>query len=550
MKRLSFKDCFHCSLAFGLLFFASSESFADQAEQAPGRTMARQATKTTQIWITTDHSKHEILQQAFTSGPEVTKACLACHSEAAAQFHKTIHWTWLDPNVDPQERIGKAGLSVNNFCISIHGNEPRCTSCHAGYGWADKSFDFADPTKVDCLVCHEQTGTYQKFPAGAGNPVPEPTVFKGNGKEYFPPDWNKVAQSVGRPTRKNCGVCHFLGGGGDAVKHGDLDTSLMKPDKQLDVHMGVDGQNFDCVRCHSTTLHNIAGRTYSTPAAMERKSLVEDDLVSKITCESCHTSRPHKPGEKPNDHTDKVACQSCHIPEFARVNPTKLWWDWSQAGKKKDGKPYAVKGPLGKPVYDSKKGDFLWAKSVKPEYFWYNGSINAITAKDMINPGQTVQINWPVGNQADQNSRIAPFKVHRGKQPYDKINKTLLIARLFGKKGSGAYWGDWDWKTAFTSGMEKAGLNFSGEFDWVETSYVFPITHMVAPKAKSLTCTECHSKTNSRLANLTGFYMPGRDGSKVITFAGWATVFGSLAGVLVHALGRIFTNGRNGRKEK
>ena len=27
------------------------------------------------------------------------------------------------------------------------------------------------------------------------------------------------------------------------------------------------------------------------------------------------------------DHTDKVACQSCHIPEFARVNPTKVSWD-------------------------------------------------------------------------------------------------------------------------------------------------------------------------------------------------------------------------------
>ena len=53
-----------------------------------------------------------------------------------------------------------------------------------------------------------------------------------------------------------------------------------------------------------------------------------------------------------------------------------------------------------------------------------------------------------------------------------------------------------------------------GEFDFVETTYVFPITHMVAPKEKSLSCTECHSKTDSRLANLKGFYMPGRDGNK------------------------------------
>ena len=29
-----------------------------------------------------------------------------------------------------------------------------------------------------------------------------------------------------------------------------------------------------------------------------------------------------------------------------------------------------------------------------------------------------------------------------------------------------------------------------GEFDFIETNYVFPITHMVAPKVKSLSCTE------------------------------------------------------------
>ena len=312
--------------------------------QAPGRTMAQQATKERQIWITADHSRHAILQNEFNSGPEVTKACLSCHELAAGQFHKTIHWTWLDPNVPAEERIGKAGHSINNFCINLNGNEPRCTSCHAGYGWRDSSFNFNDEAAVDCLVCHEQTGTYKKFPTGAGNPVQKPTVFKGNNKTYNPPDWNAVAQSVGRPTRTNCGTCHFYGGGGDGVKHGDIDSSLAKPNKALDVHMGLDGQNFDCVRCHTTTLHNIAGRTYATPAATHRKSLIEDDLASKIMCESCHSSTPHKPGVKANDHTDKVACQSCHIPEFARVNATKMAWDWSKAGQKKDGKPLTLKG--------------------------------------------------------------------------------------------------------------------------------------------------------------------------------------------------------------
>jgi len=84
-------------------------------EQAPGRELAKQATKSKGVWITSDHNKHEILNQDFTSGPEVTKACLSCHTEAAIQFHKTIHWTWMDPNTEESAKLGKGGLSINNF---------------------------------------------------------------------------------------------------------------------------------------------------------------------------------------------------------------------------------------------------------------------------------------------------------------------------------------------------------------------------------------------------------------------------------------------------
>ena len=85
------------------------------SDQAPGRVMAQQAVKEKKLWITADHSKHEVLKQEFKSGPEVTKACLTCHSEAATQFHKTIHWTWLDPATAESHVLGKGGLSINNF---------------------------------------------------------------------------------------------------------------------------------------------------------------------------------------------------------------------------------------------------------------------------------------------------------------------------------------------------------------------------------------------------------------------------------------------------
>lgn len=519
-------------------------------EAAKGRQMAQQVVKEPHLWITADHTKHEVLKLPFASGPEVTKACLSCHNQAGLQFHKTIHWTWMDPNEPAERKVGKGGLTVNNFCVALPSNEPRCTSCHAGYGWKDKDFDFNDVTKIDCLVCHEKTGTYKKFPTMAGNPVTEPTVFPENKKEYLPPNWNAVAQSVGRPGRQNCGVCHFFGGGGDAVKHGDLDSSLFKPAKSLDVHMGskdTGGQNFDCTRCHTTNLHNIAGRIYSTPAAKDRKSLVQDDLTPKIMCESCHTATPHKAGSKANDHTDKVACQACHIPEFARVLPTKMYWDWSTAGKLKDGKPYAEKNEFNFSKYDSKKGDFVWKKNVTPEYYWFNGSISNTTARDVIDPSKPVRLAWPKGDRNDPNARIMPFKVHRGKQPYDVVNKTIVIPHLFGKDDA-AYWKSFDWQAAITAGMAYSGLPYSGQFNFVETEYVYPITHMVAPKDKSLACNACHS-AQGRLANLPGFYMPGRDKSVLADMAGWGMVGASAIGVVIHGLMRIVSRGRKEDKQ-
>jgi cytochrome c len=64
--------------------------------------------------------------------------------------------------------LGKRSATINNFCINLNGNWPRCTSCHIGYGWEDEKFDFSDMTKIDCLVCHDTTGKYKKAPPAAG----------------------------------------------------------------------------------------------------------------------------------------------------------------------------------------------------------------------------------------------------------------------------------------------------------------------------------------------------------------------------------------------
>ncbi len=116
---------------------------------------------------------------------------------------------------------------------------------------------------------------------------------------------------------------------------------------------------------------------------------------------------------------------------------------------------------------------------------------------------------------------------------------------LSGKDG---YWTTLDWNRALSKGQAALNIPFSGEFDFVDTTYVFPITHMVAPKDTVVACTECHTRKDSRLANLEGFYMPGRDSFKWLDIMGWVAVLSAMAGVFLHGFGRLFTNS-NGKNK-
>ena len=88
---------------------------------------------------------------------------------------------------------------------------------------------------------------------------------KGSGRIAQPPDLARIAQAVGKPGRHNCGACHFNGGGGDAVKHGDLDSSLVKPPKHVDVYMSPDGENMSCADCHTFNAHSTSGSATRRP---------------------------------------------------------------------------------------------------------------------------------------------------------------------------------------------------------------------------------------------------------------------------------------------
>lgn len=404
------------------------------------------------------HLDHSAFFQDTTLSPqEITRACLKCHPNSAKEVMKTAHWTWISGDAVRNGKsiaLGKRN-QINNFCISVVGNWGSCVTCHAGYGWSDSKYDFSKEENVDCLICHDGSGTYSKTKLG----MPAKSV-----------DLHAVAGSVRRPNRENCGSCHFSGGGGMGVKHGDLDESLINANEELDVHMGK--LNFQCQDCHTTDHHMIAGKLNTTYTAKTK--------AVRFDCNACHTLAPHK-DQRLNKHTARVACQTCHIPAFARKMPTKMTWDWSKAGDstRKDN-PHE---------YLKIKGEFHYEEDVIPTYAWFNGKMDRYVVGDKLDNETEHYINRPLGSRLDKTAKIWPFKIHRTKQPYDPINNILIPPVT---SGEGGFWTKFNWAFAIKKGAELNNLPYSGQYGFTQTQMYWPINHMVTIKTKALQCTDCH----------------------------------------------------------
>jgi len=527
----------------GLAALASPALAQDTAPAVPGS------------GSTADHSKFEILQKEFTSGPDVTKACLSCHTEADDQVMHSIHFKWEFEHPETGQSLGKRNV-INAFCGAVAGNEPRCTSCHAGYGWEDMNQSSARAQATpDCLVCHDTSGQYTKTATGAGHPPLDPVPPKSKtitGAKSWPVDLGKAARSAGMPTRANCGNCHFYGGGGDNVKHGDLSSALYNPSRAVDIHMSPDGEDFTCSTCHVSDSHDWAGSRYLMKATDPHGQGKPGEDRNAATCESCHGNGPHEAnlkGLKLNDHTDTLACQTCHIPEFARGGvATKTVWDWSTAGKlDEDGNAMAISDYLEsdgdhRHTYMSTKGDFEWGEDVPPVYAWFNGVVEYTTGDRKIDPSQTVEINPIHGTPDAADSRIWPFKRMEGRQAYDSVMNELVYTHVWGPDTDTALWTNFDWAKAIDAGMKAAGEDYSGEYDFVDTHMYWPITHMVAPAEDALDCASCHAK-EGRMSGITGVNMPGTTPFNAAGLLGLAMVLAALAGVLIHALIRITRKG-------
>jgi octaheme c-type cytochrome (tetrathionate reductase family) len=423
---------------------------------------------------------------------EGTDSCLNCHGKLADEFIGTAHFKWegVASNLEGFEgEIHGKNDVLNNFCIGIASNEGRCTQCHAGYGYADDTFDFGDTSNVDCLVCHDQTGTYAKAPKTAGGPV--------DGV-----DLQAVARSVamngGKPTITNCIGCHANAGGGDNVKHGDLALALKDTTREYDVHMGTDGGNLECVDCHQVA-RDIDGNMLSHGiGGMPYHSVDEGNMKD---CDDCH-------GDRGNIHAgssvagiiashDMLACQVCHIPTFARDQSTKVEWYWEEAGQDVD--PIPVDPATGRATFNKMKGSFVWANNVRPTLRYFNGKWD----KALVNVNDTytsepAMLAEPLGDYTDPNAMIYPFKKMIGSQPADVANQRILVPHLFGLAGGpNPYWAVWDWDLALLDASAVTGQPYqSGDWGFVSTEMYLTVNHEVAPPEQAYgydgNCGDCH----------------------------------------------------------
>ncbi len=391
--------------------------------------------------------------------------CLSCHKNTIEDIMNSAHWK-LEGHASAvsgyEENAVSVGNTINNYMICSSSRGYQCATCHIGFGWTDSGFDFEDSTRIDCFVCHDTTGEYRKAPNKGGMPLESVNLVQ-------------VAERVGRPGRENCGSCHFYSDGGANVKHGDLEPALVNPTADFDIHMG----KFDmrCQDCHKTSNHQIAGRSMSSPA-----------FEGKVECKSCHGTEPHGLVESLGSHLDKhtgaIACETCHIPTFAKETPTRVFIDYSKAGQDIEEKI----GKLGKPLYEKKLGEQKWELNLIPVYRWYSGSRKTHLLGDKITSSKLVSLNYPLGDRLDPSSKISPFKIHEAVQPYDSQNNILAVPMF-----QNSFWKHFDWGTAINDGMSRAGLKYSGKFDFIKTEMYTAVRHEVVPAKSSLKCVDCHS---------------------------------------------------------
>jgi hypothetical protein len=386
------------------------------------------------------------------NGYEGPKTCEVCHEGTAKSFLDTVHWKHASKvdnveNIDPNKEFGMK----NRIYTMCNGNDivnnlkeiPKspetgktkfsgCNTCHPGNHLYDVGSSGAEAQQaIDCLVCHSSSYDFRErkpFKNEKGD------VVLGQDRS------KKAALGIGKPTVKNCMVCHEAAGGGVYVKRGFAFK------KDTDVHAA---KGMVCVDCHKAKDHRI-------PTGYDPNNWANDGV--RVSCEdaACHGLKPHKDADL-NRHTARIACQTCHIPRTggAVAKDFTVW----EKGPDKFYEPSTLKRE---------------ANENAPIYAWYNKTVRNVP--DFIGPK---------GSRGDRESKIYAFKVFQGKAFFDKKTGNLLSMDFAPPMATG------DTLAGVASAAKTLGIKDYEPVPGWQTIY-FGSNHLVT-KTKSLSCTNCHA---------------------------------------------------------
>ena len=393
-----------------------------------------------------EHPGKEYLEKNGYQGPET---CEQCHTGKAKEFLTTVHWKHSSKisnveGIDPNKEYGM----LNRIYTMCNGNDvvnnlkeiPKnavgkskfagCNSCHPGNHLSGVGSSGPEAEKaVDCLVCHSTDYDFRQrkpFKDEQGR------VVMGQDRSA------KAALAVGKPTVKNCMVCHESAGGGVLIKRG------FAFNKETDVHAA---KGMVCVDCHKAKNHRM-------PTGFDPNNWANDGL--RLSCVDCHSEAPHKDADY-NRHTARIACQTCHIPRTGGAL-AKDFTKWEQ-GADKFFEPTTLRKEANETV---------------PVYAWYNKTV-----------ANTPHFIGPKGSRSDKTSKIYPFKIFQGKAFFDKKTGKLLSMDFAPPMATG------DTLAGVASAAKTLGITGYDPVPGWQTVY-FGSNHLTT-RAKALTCTNCHA---------------------------------------------------------
>jgi hypothetical protein len=133
--------------------------------------------------------------------------------------------------------------------------------------------------------------------------------------------------------------------------------------------------------------------------------------------------------------------------------------------------------------------------NVVPSYAWHNGE-----SRSQL-PGRAVERNaqgevimaMPVGSRDDPESRLSPFKVHKGVLPVLADEREWLVPIV-----TEEFYAHGDIDRAVREGAEFYYGIEDVDYRWTETVRYMGIYHEVVPKEDALKCRDCHGR-KSRL---------------------------------------------------